>query len=196
MDLYQFRDTWDLTPLLYLVTLIVISNCQVCTAVFQQVTPLNSANNFSSSKSCASNCLSFMINLESRWFFESSMQQFISQRTPTQFRDSEARLSTLRGWLLVGEIQQSFYWDMSQTHLDRKYKQQGFSPWHSWQVERSFFFILQIQQNPAMLCYVLWLWKNGCVLWWLGRQHLLWGITGVLMHRSFFLARPHGKGSR
>ena len=61
MDLYQFRDTWDLTPLLYLVTLTVISNCQVCIAVFRQVTPLNSANNFSSSKSCASNCLSFMI---------------------------------------------------------------------------------------------------------------------------------------
>lgn len=154
MDLYQFRDTWDLTPLLYLVTLIVISNCQVCTAVFQQVTPLNSANNFSSSKSCASNCLSFMIKLKpwKQMIFEFSVQQFISQRTPTQFRDSEAQLSTLRGWLLVGEMQQSFYWDMSQNHLDRKYKQRGFSPWHSWQVERSCFFLSQIQQNPAMSC--------------------------------------------
>lgn len=155
MDLYQFRDTWDLTPLLYLVTLRVISNCQVCTAIFQQVTPLNSANNFSSSKSYASNCFSFMIKLKpwKQMIFGFSVQQFISQKTPTRFRDSEAQLSTLWGWLLVGEIQQSFYWDMRQIYLDRKYKWWGFSP---WQVGRGFF-ISQIQQNPEMLCYALWL---------------------------------------
>lgn len=150
MDLYQFRDTWDLTPLLYLVTLGVISNCQVCTAIFQQVTPLNSAN-FSSSKSCASNCLSFVIKLKPwKKMIEFSVQQFISQRAPTQFRDSEAQLSTLWGWLLVREIQQSFYWDMTQIYLGRKHKEWSFSPWHSWQVRRGFF-ILEIQQNPIIL---------------------------------------------
>lgn len=154
MDLYQFRDTWDLTPLLYLVTLTVISNCQVCTAIFQQVTPLNSAKNFSLSKSCASNCFSFMINLEKDdlWVFCAAVY---IPKTSTQLRDSEAELSTLWGWLLVGEIQQSFYWDMRQIYLDRKHKQWGFSPWHSWQVGRGFF-ILQIQQSPEILWYILW----------------------------------------